>query len=206
MKLQLELLRRAGNDPDRDAAREAIGAGIDRASRLVEQLLALARSEPGATPAAMERVDLAEIARRAVAETVPFAASRGVAFELAAEAPARIDGDAISLGLLVRNLADNAARYSPRGSRVQVVVAADAAGTRLVIDDAGPGIAEAERQRVFDRFYRRAEGGESGSGLGLAIVRSVAAAHGASVALDRSPQGGLRVAVHFAQAGARDRA
>ena len=206
LKLQLELLRRAGNDPDRDAAREAIGAGIDRASRLVEQLLALARSEPGATPAAMERVDLAEIARRAVAETVPFAASRGVAFELAAEAPARIDGDAISLGLLVRNLADNAARYSPRGSRVQVVVAADAAGTRLVIDDAGPGIAEAERQRVFDRFYRRAEGGESGSGLGLAIVRSVAAAHGASVALDRSPQGGLRVAVHFAQAGARDRA
>ena len=198
LKLQLELLRRAGSDQDRDSARDAIGAGIERASRLVEQLLALARSEPGALAVAKERVDLAEVTRRAVAETVPFAASRGVEFELVAEAPAFILGDAVSLGLLARNLADNAARYSPPGSRVGVTVAADASGTTLAVDDAGPGIPEAERQRVFDRFYRRAESGESGSGLGLAIVRSVAAAHGASVALERSPLGGLRVAVRFA--------
>jgi two-component system OmpR family sensor kinase/two-component system sensor histidine kinase QseC len=67
----------------------------------------------------------------------------------------------------------------------------------LLVDDAGPGIPEADRQRVFDRFYRRAEGGESGSGLGLAIVRSVAAAHGASVSLESSPGGGLRVGLRF---------
>jgi signal transduction histidine kinase len=65
------------------------------------------------------------------------------------------------------------------------------------MDDAGPGIPEAEHERVFDRFYRRAGNDESGSGLGLAIVRSVAAAHGASVALARSPRGGLRVTVRF---------
>ena len=70
----------------------------------------------------------------------------------------------------------------------------------LRVDDAGPGIPEGERQRVFDRFYRRAEGGESGSGLGLAIVQSVARSHGAMVALDRSPAGGLRAAVRFAEA------
>ncbi|MEP7303665.1 MAG: ATP-binding protein, partial [Caldimonas sp.] len=203
LKLQLELLRRAGDDADREAARAAIGAGIDRATRLVEQLLALARSEPGAVPAPRERVDLAELARRAVAETVAFAASRGVEFELVAAAPVFIEGDPVSLGLLVRNLADNAARYSPPGSRVELTIAADlAAGTAtLSVDDAGPGIPEAERQRVFDRFYRRAESGESGSGLGLAIVRSVAAAHGASVVLAGSARGGLRVDVRFPLAG-----
>jgi len=197
LKLQLELLRRAGDATDRDAARAAIGEGIERATRLVEQLLALARSEPSAAVAPRERVDLAEIARRMVAETVPFAASRSIEFELSAAAPAFVVGDPVTLGLLVRNLADNAARYSPAGSRVEVAIAADAAEAVLTVDDAGPGIPEAERQRVFDRFYRRAEGGESGSGLGLAIVQSVATAHGARVSLDRSPQGGLRAVVRF---------
>ncbi|MGZ5239736.1 MAG: ATP-binding protein [Caldimonas sp.] len=201
LKHQLELLRRAGDDAERAAARDAIAAGIERATRLVEQLLALARSEPGAAPAVIERVDLAEIARRAVAETVAFAASRRVEFELVAEAPAFVEGDPVALGLLVRNLADNAVRYSPQGSRVEVTVSSDEAAVTLIVDDAGPGIPEAERQRVFDRFYRRPEAGESGSGLGLAIVKSVAATHDASVALERSPQGGLRAIVRFPAAG-----
>jgi len=197
LKLQLELLRRAGDAADRDAARDAIAAGIERATRLVEQLLALARTEPGATAAPKERVDLAEIARRMVAETVPFATARGIEFDLAAAGPAFVVGDPVALGLLVRNLADNAARYSPPGSRVDVGIAVDGGAVTLIVDDAGPGIPEAERQRVFDRFYRRAEAGESGSGLGLAIVQSVAAAQGATVALGRSPAGGLRVTVRF---------
>jgi two-component system OmpR family sensor kinase/two-component system sensor histidine kinase QseC len=104
----------------------------------------------------------------------------------------------VALGLLVRNLADNAARYSPAGSRVEVAIGVEAGAVTLTVDDAGPGIPEAERQRVFDRFYRRAEGAESGSGLGLAIVQSVATAHAARVALERSPRGGLRVVVRFA--------
>jgi len=200
LKLQLELLRRAGTEGDLEAARAGIGEGIERATRLVEQLLALARSEPGSAPAARERVDLAEIARRSAAETVPFATSRRIELELTAPAPAIVVGDPVALALLVRNLIDNAARYSPPGSRVELAVAGGASGVTLTVDDAGPGIPEGERQRVFDRFYRRAEGGESGSGLGLAIVRSVAVSHGATVALDRSPLGGLRAVVRFAAA------
>ncbi|MEO8925171.1 MAG: ATP-binding protein [Caldimonas sp.] len=200
LKLQLELLRRAGSDAERKAAGDAIGAGIDRATRLVEQLLALARSEPGAAPALKERIDLVELVRTAVAETIPFARSRGVRFELVAVAPAFVAAEAASLALLVRNLVDNAARYSPSGSQVDVAVTSVPGHVLLRIDDAGPGIAEAERERVFDRFYRRAEHDELGSGLGLAIVKSVAATHGAAVTLDRSPAGGLRVDVRFAAA------
>ena len=203
LKLQLELLRRAageGANADLDAARAGIGEGIERATRLVEQLLALARSEPSAAPAVRERVDLGEVARRMIAETVPFATSRRIEFALAAPAPAFVEGDPVALALLVRNLVDNAARYSPPGSRVDVAVEAGAGAVDLRVDDAGPGIPESERQRVFDRFYRRAEGAESGSGLGLAIVQSVASSHGATVALDRSPAGGLRAEVRFAEA------
>ncbi len=201
LKLQLELLRRAGSDADRDAAREALAAGIERASRLVEQLLALARSEPTAA-VVFERVDLAEIARRAVAETVPFASGRRVEFELVADAPVPVVGDALSLGLLVRNLADNAARYAPPDSHVTLHIGIDDGAATLRIDDAGPGIPEADRARVFDRFYRRAGAVEAGSGLGLAIVKGVAEAHGATVALSQSPASGLRVTVRFPPGGA----
>ena len=206
LKLQLELLRRADRDAepdaDRDAARDALAAGIERASRLVEQLLALARSEPTAA-VVFERVDLAEIARRAVAETVPFASIRRVEFDLVAEAPVWVVGDALSLGLLVRNLADNAARYAPPESRVTLHIGIDDGAATLRIDDAGPGIPEADRVRVFDRFYRRAGAAEAGSGLGLAIVKSVAGAHGATVALSESPASGLRVTVRFRSIASR---
>jgi signal transduction histidine kinase len=196
LKLQLELLRRAGDAAEREAARDALSEGIGRASRLVEQLLALARAEPDAT-VPIERVDLAAIAQQAIAEMLPFATSRGVDLGLVSTGPTFVLGDPVALGLLARNLVDNAARYSPRGSRVDVSVTGGPAGVRLQVDDAGPGIAEAERERVFDRFYRRAENSESGSGLGLAIVRSVARSHGAAVELAEAVQGGLSVLIQF---------
>ena len=199
LKLQLELLQRASSEPDRAAARIALGAGIERGTRLVEQLLALARSEPNATLGS-EQVDLAEAARRAIADTVPFATSRAVSFSLDAEVPVSIDGDAQAIGLLLRNLVDNAARYSPAGSQVDVGVAFDPAapgGALVRIDDAGPGIAREERERVFDRFYRQPGTDASGSGLGLAIVRRVADAHGAQVTLAQSSRGGLQVEIRF---------
>ena len=96
-----------------------------------------------------------------------------------------------------RNLADNAVRYAPRGARVELRVAADGDAATLQVDDSGPGIPPAERERVFDRFYRRGSGEESGTGLGLAIVRSVAQRHGAAVTLGDSPLGGLRVTLRF---------
>ena len=196
LKLQLELLRRADDPEARAVAREALGEGISRASRLVEQLLALARAEPDAA-FPVKRVDLATIARQAIADTTPLADARSIRFELRADEGSAVDGDAVALGLLVRNLADNAARYSPSGSRVEVTVRGDQGGVSLQIDDAGPGIPQDEQERVFDRFYRRSDNGESGSGLGLAIVRSVAQAHGATIHLSRSSLGGLKVDVRF---------
>jgi len=197
LKLQMQLLQRAPDEAARQEATRALTAGIDRAARLVEQLLTLARAEPGAPATAQGPIDLSEVVREAVAETVPFANSRGTRIELFADAPVMLQGDAAALRALARNLADNALRYSPPGSRVELRVRLDAGLPTLQVDDAGPGIAAADRERVFDRFYRHAAGDEPGTGLGLAIVRSVAQQHGATVTLGDSALGGLRVVVRF---------
>jgi len=196
LKLQLQLLKRAGSDGDRAAAAEALAAGIDRAARLVEQLLTLARTEPGAE-VTTQRLDLSELVREAVADTVPLALARGTKVELHADAPVAAEGDRAALSALVRNLADNAVRYSPPGARVELRVSQTNGVPTLQVDDAGPGIPPAERERVFDRFYRRGLADEPGTGLGLAIVRGVAQRHGATVVLDDSPLGGLRVTLRF---------
>ena len=197
LKLQLELLKRAGDEAGRRHAVEALSAGTDRAGRLVEQLLTLARSEPGAPAAAFEPTDLSELVRQAVADNVPFAMARGSALALAADAPVPIDCDRHAVMALARNLVDNALRYAPPGAKVEVRVFESGGKATLQVDDDGPGIAPAERERVFDRFYRRSAGDEAGTGLGLAIVRSVAARHGADLRLGDSPLGGLRVTVLF---------
>ena len=204
LKLQMQLLQRAPDEAARQEATRALTAGIDRAARLVEQLLTLARAEPGARATAQAPVDLSEVVREAVAETVPFANSRGTSIELFADAPVMLQGDAAALRALARNLADNALRYAPAGSRVELRVRPDADVPTLQVDDAGPGIAAADRERVFDRFYRHAAGDEPGTGLGLAIVRSVAQQHGATVTLGDSPLGGLRVVVRFDGSGPVD--
>ncbi len=197
LKLQMQLLRRAPDVSSRDEAVQALGAGIDRAARLVEQLLTLARSEPGAPVAAPEAHDLGDLVREAVADVVPFAHARATTIELQADARVPVHGDRAALIALARNLVDNAVRYAPHGSRVELAVFVQQGSAMLRIDDAGPGIAAEERERVFDRFYRQGVADEAGTGLGLAIVRSIAAHHGADVALAESPLGGLRVTVRF---------
>lgn len=196
LKLQLEVLRRAGDETAQADATAALAGGIERAVRLVEQLLALARSEPGAG-GVRERLDLAELARGAVADVATFAASRATTLALDAPMPVPVDGERAALVALVRNLADNAVRYAPPGARVGVHVAPDGAQALLRVDDSGPGIPPAERERVFDRFYRRGDGDQAGSGLGLAIVRGVVARHAGTVVLGDSPLGGLRVEVRL---------
>jgi signal transduction histidine kinase len=201
LKLQIGLLQRSSDSAARQAAIEALSAGVDRAVRLVEQLLALARSEPGAAAGAFERIDLSELVRQAVADSVPYALARGSAIELEAEPGIEARGDRVALATLVRNLADNALRHTPAGSRVQVRVERSGGVPTVIVDDAGPGIPPADRERVFDRFFRRAQASSGdapqGSGLGLAIVKSVAERHGATVALSDSPLGGLRATVRF---------
>ncbi|HUN90561.1 MAG TPA: ATP-binding protein [Burkholderiaceae bacterium] len=206
LKLQLQLVRRAPDDASRQQALATLSAGIERAIHTVEQLLALARAEPGGLPSPATEVDLGEAARLAAADVVPLALQRGTTIEMPdAEADGttpgvRVRGDPALLRLLARNLVDNAVRYSPAAARVELRVAPRADGpgaAALVVDDSGPGIPPAERERVFDRFYRRGESEESGSGLGLAIVKGIADRHGATIALGDSPLGGLRVTVTF---------
>ena len=193
-------MRRAPDDATRDEAARALTAGVDRATRLVEQLLALARSEAG-PPREATATPLAELVRHAMADVAPFADAHGTTLELDVADGAEVvtvtgDGD---VAVLARNLIDNAVRYSPQGGHVSVWVGIDAAQTPapvLQVDDDGPGIPQADREMVFDRFVRRDNAADqTGSGLGLAIVRQVALRQGAEVALSDSPGGGLRVRV-----------
>lgn len=197
LKLQVDLLRRAPDAAARDEATAQLAAGVERAHHLVEQLLTLARAEPGAAEAAFAPVELAEAVRQATADAVPLASARGVALEFDARYAGAIDGDAGALRVLARNLIDNAVRYAGAGARVAVAVLRDERAIVLCVDDSGPGIPAAERERVFDRFYRRDPGAETGSGLGLSIARAIAERHGARLALADSPLGGLRVEVRF---------
>jgi two-component system OmpR family sensor kinase/two-component system sensor histidine kinase QseC len=198
LRLQLQVQGRARDEATRDEATRGLAASIERASRLVEQLLALARNEPGATATVLTPLDLREVVLASLADVRAFADQRASTLDLMAGAPVNVAGDRGALALLVRNLADNALRYSPPGTRVEVRVLQEGGAALLQVDDAGPGIPADDRERVFDRFYRRASGDETGSGLGLAIVRGIAERHGAKVTIGDSPLGGLRVTVRFA--------
>jgi two-component system, OmpR family, sensor kinase len=201
LHLQMGMLARASSEAERAAAMETLSAGVQRAIRLVEQLLSLARQEPRAE-AQRVPVRLDELAREVVAELVPLADAGRVDLGVSAVQPASVRGDPEALRTLLRNLVDNAVRYSPPGGRVDVSVEEVAAGdgrtARLTVSDNGPGIPPEERERVFDRFYRRAGSEPPGSGLGLAIVKAIADAHGAAVQLADGPSGrGLSVSALF---------
>ena len=199
LKLQLQLHARAPDAPAHDDAIRQLDAGVDRATHLVEQLLALARSEPQDAPPPTDPADLAEAARLAIADIFPFAQSRAVHVSLEAPDHVPVRGDFEALRTLARNLFDNAVRYAPEEGTVRGSIEVDAGCTQLVVEDSGPGIPETDRARVFDRFYRRDTGNTVGSGLGLAIVKGVAERHGAQVALESSRLGGLLVRVSFGE-------
>ena len=196
LRLQLQGLQRAGDDTARAAAIERLSAGIDRATRLVEQLLTLARQESGST--ATEPVDLRAIAQLALADVAPAAQARSMDVGLLDSEAATGPGNVEALRMLVRNLLDNAIKYTPPGGQVDVQVRADNGHAVLTVEDSGPGIAPEHRERVMQRFVRETAEGAPGSGLGLAIVLAIAQRHGAVVALDSSPRlGGLRVTLRF---------
>jgi signal transduction histidine kinase len=197
LRLQLQLLDRAPDEAARVEARSRLGAAVERAIHLVEQLLALARSEPQENAADFGAVDLSAAAAAGIRDTHELAISRGIDLGLDAAPELRVHGDPEALRVLIRNLVDNAVRYTPPHGSVQVRTHSAAHEVILDVSDTGPGIAPSDRERVFDRFYRRAAAQESGTGLGLAIVKAIADRHGASVVLGESPGGGLHVAVSF---------
>jgi signal transduction histidine kinase len=196
LRLQLQLLDRAADESAAREARTRLGAAVERAIHLAEQLLALARSDREDTVSGFEAVDLAAAAAAAIADTHDLALTRHIDLSLDAPPHIWVRGDPEAIRVLVRNLVDNAVRYTPPEGSVEVRCGASAEGAVLTVSDTGPGIAAADRERVFDRFYRRATV-QGGTGLGLAIVKAIAERHGAQVVLDEAPAGGLRVAVRF---------
>ncbi|MBC7394971.1 MAG: two-component sensor histidine kinase [Variovorax sp.] len=203
LKLQVQSLQRAPDEATRNIAIGRLAAGIDRATRLVEQMLALARHEASmAAGAKPEQVDLNEVARLAVSDAIANAQARridiGVAHADANVAAVVVQGQPEALRMMLRNLLDNAVKYTPEGGRVDIGIAQRDAGVELSVDDSGPGLPESERGRVLDRFYRSGEPQAPGSGLGLAIVKSIADLHDATVSLGASPSlGGLRVLIRW---------
>ncbi len=205
LKLQVQGLQRASDEATRERAVGRLAAGIDRATQLVGQLLVLARQQTtDASGASSTRtVSLAALARQAVGDASPGAQARQIDLGLGHCDEATLQGDPDALAMLLRNLLDNAIKYTPPGGTVDLEIHARDGALHLGVDDSGPGIAEADRERVLDRFYRIPGNEATGSGLGLSIVKSVADRHHARLTLGHSARlGGLRVEVSFPAAPA----
>lgn len=206
LRIQLETAKRALTDKDRNAALDALSLGIERSSRLVQQLLILARQEPGALAVeAASAESLDAVLREVVAEAVPLAQVRGIDLGVTEAMPISLLVDITSVRALIANLVDNAVRYSFQGGRIDASISIDPIGARIEIVDDGPGIAVEERSRVFDRFYRGVGTAGAGSGLGLAIAAEIARRHGGAISLEdglgttqnKKSRSGLKVIVRL---------
>ncbi|TDB04685.1 ATP-binding protein [Halomonas marinisediminis] len=186
----------AEDSVDRHEALHELRGGVARATRLVSQLLTLARLEPEAVgQESAPRIEgnlLVEV-REALAELSPLAIERGLTLNLVADESNnwQLTTEPGAIGILVQNLVGNALRYSPDGGRVTVTLGAEETQLWLCVDDQGPGIPEAQRGRVTERFHRAGPG--AGAGLGLSIVERLLARHGGTLDLGPAPESGLRV-------------
>lgn len=197
IRAQAQVALGATDEGERTAVLHKVVSGCDRAARVVEQLLTLARLD-AATAEVPGHVALRALARAAIAEAAPAAVARAIDVSLEPGAEFDVAGHSGLLQILLRNLLDNAIRYTPDGGAVQVGVISDARGIVLAVADNGVGIAPEEQSRVLERFYRVVGTRADGSGLGLSIVTRVAAVHGARLELGAGIGGrGTRVSVTF---------
>jgi two-component system sensor histidine kinase TctE len=190
MRMQSELALRQLDPDEIHRSLEQLAKSSESATRLVNQLLALARAEnqPHAG-LAFEQLDLGQLARATVQDWVPASFAHRIDLGLEAhDEQVAVAGNALMLRELLSNLIDNALRYTPAGGSVTVRVRRDGGQALLEVEDTGPGIAPAERPRVFERFYRILGSSAPGSGLGLAIVREIAQQHGADIDVFNNPR------------------
>lgn len=196
LRLQADAVQVARTDDERARALQALVATSDRCSHLQDQLLTLSRLEAVDTRDRAEEVELVDIVTDVFDGWLALARSREV------KLVSQLDGSALrahrfGVQTLLGNLVGNAVRHAPPGGRVVVTTSATGVDAVLRVDDSGPGVPAADRERIFERFERLRPDRGGGVGLGLSIVRAVAQAHGASVTLSDSPLGGLRVEVVF---------
>lgn len=195
---QASVAARETDSSRRDEALTALRSSTRQVTRLASQLLTLSRAEPGSRRPRNDTIELTETARRVLETLAEEALRRNIDLGLEAdETPVRIEGDGTMLREMLVNLVDNALRYTPPGGRVTVGIGREDDIALLWVEDNGPGIPEAERAQVFERFYRIMGTEPEGSGLGLAIVREVVDGAGGSVTLGEAAGGGLLVSVRL---------
>jgi two-component system sensor histidine kinase QseC len=199
LKTQAQVALRVTDSADRETALQHVLTGVDRATHLIEQLLTLARVDPEMASVHYQPVSLRQLTAEALGLIEPMAHQKHIELALEESDEAVINGDAGPLAILLRNLLDNAVRYTPTGGQVSVTVLHQKnEGVVLEVCDTGPGIPEEERARTLERFYRIPGTGVQGSGLGLSIVQRIAARHKARLLLHSGPHGvGLCVKVVF---------
>jgi len=199
LSLQAEALATSDLPSAAQAKVATLRSGLRRGRDLLEQLLSLARAQAAPPPAAV-RVSLVYVFRLVLEDLMPLAQSRNIDLGVTSEIDAAPLANEVDLLLMLRNLVDNAIRYTPDGGRVDLMVLSDEQGIAVEVCDSGPGIAPEERERVFDPFYRTLGNVHTGSGLGLSIVATVARRVGATVTLeyaDRQALTGLRATIRF---------
>lgn len=191
LRVHAQNLQEAGTELERRESLEFLIAGVDRTTRLVNQLLTMARLEPGAGAPPRQRVDLGETVRKSLVQLTPWLLSKHLelAFE-EGDQPVHVLASPAALEIALGNLVTNAANFSPDNGVITVKLSKTQGFCHLSIEDQGPGIEEADRARLFERFYSR--GNAQGAGLGLTIVNTIATQLGASITLVNREEGGLR--------------
>jgi signal transduction histidine kinase len=203
IQAHLYVARQSQNEAERQQALNQAHVATERGIRLISQMLALARLGPENAFTDVKSVNLNEVAQDVCAGLMPLAMRREQSLEIATSPGSMVvSGHADQLHQLIGNLVDNAMRYSPPNSQILLELGRTLNGLRLTVTDNGPGIPEAQREQVFNRFFRLADQSVSGTGLGLAICRKIAVMHHAQISLSQGPDGkGLSVHIDF-QTGA----
>jgi two-component system OmpR family sensor kinase len=205
LRLQAQLLARAESASRQREALSELQGGVSRTLQLARQLLTLARHGADAADQTATAVDLEAIVRNVVEIHRPMAQAKSIRTEVVTQSPCVIVGCEEALNTMVSSVIENAIKYADIDGIVRVRLQAAAEGILLEIEDSGPGIPPNERERVFDRFYRRTGNTASGSGLGLAIAREIATRHGAAITLQSSNSlGGLSARIRFDLTGSAD--
>ncbi|WGV19856.1 ATP-binding protein [Pseudomonas putida] len=196
LRLHAQNALNADSAAERDKALQFLMGGVDRLARVVNQLLTLARLEPRPGRRDWPRVDLEGVVAETLAELTPWILERGLEPSLdIAAGDYHLHTDAGALGIALQNLVANAVDHSPAGGRVAVTLQREGQALLISVDDEGPGIAEVDQQRVFERFYSK--GSTNGAGLGLSIVSTIMTRLGGSVQLRNQTPHGLRATLRL---------
>ena len=181
LNLQLTIIEQANSADERELAIQNMKAGIKRSEQLVSQLLTLARIEPNSQKRVFEQFSLNELVKQNVEDLLPLAQDKRINLGLDATANLEISGVKHEINILIKNILDNAVRYTPIDGHVNIILSDDESFICLEVRDTGPGISNQDFERIFERFYRGENKDKIGSGLGLSIVKEIAIQHHAEI-------------------------